>query len=298
MILKFLKINMKKIIIAISIFIILLLIVFYFIATNKAYDMNFYFTPKSATQNWGIKSDEVLFEFLDNNFYVAFDNNNIKSSRKDFCVWVRNKFDSFFDDSTSEIYTVTIKDYVYVYGIVRGKDAKKVKLVDFTLNEVKSEFKSSFITDLNLLCFCVKINKKQLLLEPYSVKITDVNDCVISLENTPKKDKKTLLVAEEILKSRPQTDIFDISEDTYSKKIKLKTNEQLYLVLDDDEYVLQNHKEFVEFYFYDDYVLLNKKLNIFTAQNFAKSKTKSKSYSETYRVKYTDELNSLRQSAD
>ena len=288
----------KKIIIPFLVLILTFSIFFYFVATQTAYDHNIYFNPTLAVQNFGLKSDEILFEFSDDIFYVAFDNNkNIKSSRKDFLFWVRSKFDSFFEDSVNEIYTVTVKDTVYVYGVTYEKGAKKVKLVDCLLNEANAEFKGSFVSSLNAMCFCLKINKKDLLLAPYSLEVTDDNNDIIPRKLTA--NEKALSIADKILNAHPKTTIFNVeNQETYSKTLKLKTNERLYLILDKDEYFLQTHTDFVEFYFYNDYVLLTKKLNIFTKQNSAHAKTNSMSYCKTYKLNYTSELQELRQSRD
>ena len=111
----FLKKYKKTIAFSLAFFIISQMF-FYFVTTKNAYDGNIYFNSQSAVKNWGLKSDKILFEFSDENFYVAFDNNkNIKSSRKDFGFWVRNKFDSFFENSSNEIYISTIKNIVYIW---------------------------------------------------------------------------------------------------------------------------------------------------------------------------------------
>ena len=138
----------------------------------------------------------------------------------------------------------------------------------------------------------MKINKSDLLLEPYLIEIVDNDNYTISRKL--EVNEKALAIAEKIFNTNPKTQVFNKqNKESVSKTLQNKVDERVYLVLDNGEYVLQTHKEFVEFYFYDDYVLLTKKINVFTAQNTAHAKTKSKSYSETYKLDYTSELREL-----
>lgn len=287
------KRRIKRIIIFISVFVIVFSIFFYFVATNKAYDKKIFFSPQSAVKNWGLQSDEMLFEFSDENFYIGFDNNSrIKSARKDFGFWVRSKSDVFSKSDVNDIYTVTVKNTVYVYGITREKDAKEVKILDYLLDEVDTEFNGSFIDSINALCFCLKIDESDLVLGSYSVEIIDGDNKIIP--ETLSQDEKLVSLINQILEApRNGTETYDDIE-LSNDSLALKTAGHLHLVGETDGETLQEYKEFVEFYFYDDFVLIQEKTEIFTAKNSEHAKTRTRFYSKTYKLEYTDQLRELK----
>lgn len=291
--------TVKRCLIFVGILLVAYLIGFYLITIHNAYNGFVYFTAKSAVKNWSKeKSEEVLFEFEDENFYICFDNNeNIKSARKDTVFWVKNQFNGF-PQGTNMIRSTTINDILYIYGVTEKENVKEVKIVDSYLNNIDASFNGKQVDTLyssDALCFCLKVPVKEFIVSPYSLAFIDSNNKIVS-EIPVTQDSELDLLLEPVLKHvnqlpDQQTVNQQMSDINYSLTVRKGQLEKFYIAFDKKNCYLQEYSQTIKVEFADDYALIIDQNTITTRYP---DEIDTDFYTRTYKMEYTEDLLNLK----
>lgn len=291
-----LKFSKRFTIFLFSIFVLVLGL--YFFWTNNHYDRKIFLSGEGATKNWGIKADNVFFEYSDENFYIQFDSNyNIKSAKKEGLFWIRNNFDGFTSDKkVNHIRSATANDTMYIFGVTKYKNVKEIKLVDYNSNEKTIGFSGKEISDIDGLCFCAKIPVESLVLS-YKIVFIDQNGNAISDSLQSISDNLQTYITPILnnISSNKYEQI--INENLTLSNVKSSQNEvekKFYLVRDEKEFFLQEVLRNIDIYFLREYALVVDQTEVL---QITFNKTENTFYSTTYRASYDENLSNLRKAS-